>query len=122
MSAPLARKDLFAKECSNPLVWILVGVALLSVFLPGFWSDLVATLFFFVFGCLCLLNFRRCKRYHCVITGVGFQVVGLVSLLVLVGAIDVAGWLLWGGFISLLAISYLSEFRHSHKPGSCYCE
>jgi len=122
MSEREDRRDLFANECSNPLVWVLAGMAFLTVFLPEFWSELVVTLLFFAFGSLCLFNFRRCRRYHCIITGIGFPAIGLLSLLDLFNVLEVPDWLLWGMFMGLLFISYMLEFRHVGKSGSRYCE
>jgi hypothetical protein len=121
MNSPETKKDIFANECKNPLVWTLVAVAIISAMLPDFWGGIVATIFFFGSGLLCLFNFSRCKRYHCIITGVGFQVLGLLSLLDILGVLNISQSLLWSIFSGLLVVSYFLEFRHQTKHGSCYC-
>ena len=122
MSKPKNRQDIFANEFSNPLVWALLAAAVISTLLPELWSNIVTTGFFFAFGSLCLFNFRRCKRYHCVITGLGFQVIGLLSLLNTLSVIDVSRLWFWGLFVGLLIVSYFLEFRYRDRSGSCYCE
>jgi len=61
---------------------ILLG--LLASFAEG-WLDgryvmLPATVVFIMVGNWCSLNFARCREAHCLITGAGFMLVGLVAI------------------------------------------
>lgn len=120
MSNKSESRDIFANECCNPIVWTLGAIGLFAQSLPAFWSDLITTLLFFAFGLLCLINHLRCDRYHCIITGVGFLGVGVISLLGLLNVVTLPHGLNWGLFLVVLVVGYSLELRHKLKTGKCY--
>lgn len=75
---------------------------------------------FFAFGLLCLTNHLLCKRYHCIMTGVGFLGVGVISLLDLLNVVALPHGYNWGLFVVVLVVGYSLEFRHKLKTGKCY--
>jgi hypothetical protein len=92
------------------LSW-LAGYLLYAAGLPrwsweGFW-----TLFFLYTGSYCVRNFLHCRETHCVITGPGWLVLGILGLLGTLGLLGVEQWeiatghILWGGW-ALLWIGY----------------
>ncbi|MBI1935391.1 hypothetical protein HYS31_03040 [Candidatus Woesearchaeota archaeon] len=114
-------KDIFSNECRNPLIWGLIAVVVIAGFFPLEVKQIVYTLFFFVFGSICLYNFHRCGRIHCQITGHGFLAVGILSLLKILNLIGISWNFLFGLFLLAIVIGYGYEFLQKRKTGGCYC-
>lgn len=112
-------EDLF-KHCYS-LGYLIIFIPLIAAFLsPQPYQDYLYVLFFFVVGGMCLLNFSRCGRVHCQITGWGFLTVGVIALLNVLNIISISFGTIWIAFIIVLVVGYGYEFFQKGKSGSCY--
>jgi hypothetical protein len=69
---------------------------------------------------MCLVNYRSCGRYHCIITGLGFFGLGILAVLDTVGVINPAAWIIWTILSVVLAAGFGLEYRYNSKSGSRY--
>jgi len=74
----------------------------------------------FVLGTACLWNFFSCGRIHCQITGPGFLGLGIVTLLLAAGLIELPVWGTWVAFAAIMAVGFGLEFRSKKAGGTCY--
>src|SRR5579883_302223 len=51
-------------------------------------GDIVALVYFGLYGLYCLQNYLRCREYHCMITGPGFLLAAILMLLRVTGLFD----------------------------------
>ena len=111
--------DIFG-SCASPAFLLVIVILIASFFVPSPIDDGIQVLFFFLLGGLCLLNYNKCGRAHCQITGVGFVVVGVLALLnILTILIFPWGWL-WILFFIILIVGYFVEYEYKCKKGTCY--
>jgi hypothetical protein len=64
-----------------------------------------AGLYFLAFSAYCLANFARCREAHCIITGVGWGVLGVVAVVAAVMGLD---WLgpIWNAFLVVAVLGH----------------
>ena len=62
---------------------------------------LVEGAFFLIFGTYCLANFARCREAHCIVTGLGWSALAIVS----VGAVAVGHDIRGGAWTAFLVIA-----------------
>ena len=104
-------------------VWgwcVIIGYMVLASFLPSGIEGWALTAGWFVIAGMCLWNYQGCRRIHCAITGPGFVGIGIVSLLEVLGIIDVASWIIWTAFGAIMGVGFGLEFLYRRKFGSCY--
>jgi len=114
------KKDLFANECKNPIIFALIAVVIIANLLPEPIEHIIEALFMLTLGILCIYNFNRCGRFHCRITGYGFLAAGLLGILILINIIKVDWNATWIIFIASLIIGYGLEYFYKRKQGTCY--
>ncbi len=78
----------------------------------------LAGLYFIAYSAYCLANFARCQEAHCIITGFGWGILGIVAL---VAAVMQLNWLgpLWNAFLVVAVLGHGFELvwaatRHTH--------
>lgn len=76
----------------------------------------------FAAGLMCLWNFKSCGRYHCAITGPGFFVLGILSLVEALGIFNPAEWIEWSAFGIVLAVGFGLEYVYKAREGTYYCK
>ena len=94
-----------------------IGVFLASrVASPG--GLYIAGLYFAAFGAYCLANFARCREAHCIITGLGWTILTVVTFTA--AALHLA-WFgpIWNTFLIVFVIGHGFELiwaavRHTH--------
>jgi len=119
----MKRVDLFKGSKGCLLVFIIVAIFVIANFFTvKNTSNILWTVFLFIFAGLCLWNYSSCSRVHCQITGWGFLAVGILALLQVLGFIPISFNVIWAIFIVVLVIGYGYEFLHKGKTGSCYVE
>jgi hypothetical protein len=100
----------------------ITAYMVLSGFLPDNYVMWAVTAGWFAAGIMCVWNFKSCGRYHCAITGPGFFVLGILSLLEALGIFNPAEWIEWSIFGAVLAIGFGLEYIHRLREGTCYCK
>lgn len=73
--------------------------------LAGLW---ITAGYFLAFGAYCLANFARCREAHCIVTGVGFTLLGLASAWGAVAGHVVLVWL-WVAFLVVAVVGHAFE-------------
>ena len=99
-SAPLLR-SCYAIALGAGIAWISFRLGGAGLFLSA--------AYFIVYSAYCLANFARCREAHCIVTGLGWGVLGLVTIWAGVAGL---GWLspMWFAFLIVLALGYGFEF------------
>jgi hypothetical protein len=94
-----------------------VGVFLVSRAIGGA-GLYVAGLYFLTYSAYCLANFARCREAHCIVTGLGWGVLGVVAIVAGVMQLD---WLgpIWNTFLIVAVLGHGFELiwaasRHTH--------
>jgi len=111
--------DLFG-HCCSPGYLVIFIILIVAAFSPSPYRDYLYVLFFLVLGGACLLNYSRCGRVHCQITGWGFLAVGILALLKVLNVISLSWNMIWTIFIIVLVVGFGVEFLHKGKTGTCY--
>lgn len=98
------------------LVAVVLAGFLVAALLPesvGIW---LAGILYLAVGGYCSLNFWRCREAHCIVTGIGFTVLGLAVLAAAVGARTVVfeheGSVLLGVLAAAIAFEAAWRWRH----------
>lgn len=93
----------------------LVGSYLESrsdVFPTWIWQGLFTGVFLYA-GTWCIRNFVHCREAHCVISGTGFTIIGLLSLLSMLGAISFSDWAVyWFAFLAVYVVSMAFQYEY----------
>lgn len=115
-------KVIFAKGSDITILGFVTIIAymVLTGFLPDNLEMWAVTAGWFAAGLMCLWNFKSCGRYHCVITGPGFFVLGILSLVEALGIFNPAEWIEWSINGAVLAIGFGLEYVHKIREGTCY--
>lgn len=94
------------------LVPLLICLGFLASFmsrvLPTPLGMLALAAFFLVAGGWCTLNLVRCREAHCLVTGLGWDALGIVSLGAIIVGVDLRGWV-WLGFFAVLVAGVVFE-------------
>jgi hypothetical protein len=79
----------------------------------------LAGLYFCAYSAYCLANFARCGEAHCIVTGLGWGILGVVAL---VAAVMQLHWLgpIWNTFVIVFVVGHgfeiiWSAVRHTHS-------
>jgi hypothetical protein len=100
-----------------PLLLCLgLAASILSRVLPAPFGLLALAAFFLVAGGWCTLNLVRCREAHCLVTGVGWDVLGVVALGAIVVGADVLGWV-WLVFFTVLVVGVIFELGWARVRG-----
>lgn len=95
---------------------VVFVVALGASLLPGHISVWIGTTVYLAVGLYCSVNFWRCREAHCIITGIGFTLLGLALLVEALGIHTVIGE--YNGPIALgvlaLAMAFEAVWRARH--------
>jgi len=91
------------------VAWISSRLGDAGLFLSG--------AYFLVYGAYCLANFARCQEAHCIITGLGWGGLGLVSVWAGINGLNWQGPL-WVAFLAILAIGYGFEYLWAANRGT----
>jgi hypothetical protein len=110
------------KKDITPIVCLL-GIAYMG--LAGFLLPYVYARFFisagwFALGFMCIWNFKSCGRYHCMITGPGFLVIGILSLSEALNIINLEEWVQWCICLAVLAFGFGLEYYYKLRSGTRY--
>ena len=99
-SAPVLR-GCYAVALGVVTAWISSRLGDAGLFLSG--------AYFLVYSAYCLANFARCQEAHCIITGLGWGVLGLIALWAGVNGLN---WVspVWLAFLIVLALGYGFEY------------
>ncbi len=106
--APATARDLLLTRAS----WFWWGIPLALGAVAVVWPPAKAVLLAIAFswaGIGCLLNARRCGRFHCHLTGPLYLALGAVSALMGLGLIDPRWTWIAGTFAAGTAAAYLPE-------------
>jgi hypothetical protein len=79
----------------------------------GLW---LAAVYFLGFGSYCLANFTRCREAHCVVTGWGWSVLGVVGLWGALTADDLRSTL-WNAFAVIALLGFAFEAVWTMRKG-----
>lgn len=113
------KKDLFASCCSPG--YLLIGLVFaVSFFVQNEFKEIIYVIFFLLLGSACTWNYKRCGRFHCKYTGIGFLIVGVIALLKVLQIISISWDFIWGTFLTTTAVCFLLEYKFKSKTGSCY--
>jgi len=93
------------------VVWFVSRALGLSVGL------LVEGAFFLIFGTYCLANFARCREAHCIVTGLGWLALAIVSLGAVLAGRDIRG-AAWTAFLVIAVAGHGFEWRWKARHGS----
>ena len=93
------------------------GASIASRLLPAPVGTLALAAFFLVAGGWCTLNLVRCREAHCLVTGLGWDLLGIVTLAAILAGVDVLGWV-WLGFFAVLVLGVIFELGWASVRGS----
>jgi hypothetical protein len=91
--------------------------ALVSRMLPASLGMVALAAFFLVAGGWCTLNLVRCREAHCLVTGLGWDALGIVSLGAVIVGVDLRGSV-WLGFFAILVVAVVFELGWAALRGS----
>ena len=100
--------------------WILWGIPMALGVAAFFWPSGRAVLLIVAFswaGLACVVNARRCGRFHCHVTGPLYLGLAVLSGLTGFGVINLEWYWIAIGFALGTALAYLPEFRRSAEVG-----
>jgi hypothetical protein len=77
----------------------------------------LSSLYFVAYSTYCLANFARCREAHCIITGTGWGVLGVVGLVAAVMHLD---WLhpIWNAFVIVAVAGHGFELLWAATRGT----
>lgn len=78
---------------------------------------LVQGAFFLVFGTYCLANFARCREAHCIVTGLGWSALAIVSVGAVLAGHDIRGGA-WTVFLVIALAGHGFEAIWKARHGS----
>jgi hypothetical protein len=78
MRVPLFHNIIFM--VLSPFV-ILVANFLVNLGTHSMWGDSLAIVYFSLYGIYCVQNYLHCHEYHCLVTGPGFCLAGILMVL-----------------------------------------
>lgn len=106
----------------TPWAWVLLAgyMVLAGFLLPDEYTRWAITACWFAAGLLCVWNFKSCGRYHCAITGPGFLVIGILSLIEATRIITLPEWIEWSVLFAVLAVGFGFEYMHKLRQGTYY--
>lgn len=100
------------------LVGVIVGLFVLSAFLPVRGALALDVAAFALGAGYCLLNFWRCREAHCVVTGVGWAALALFTAVELVRGASVVGGLEQLVFLGILVVAFGFEAAWRARTGT----
>ena len=86
--------DIF-KSCFSPGYLVAYAILLAAQIASYPLHEYLHVLFFFVTGIMCVYNYKRCGRYHCKITGPGYILLGILTLLNILDVVSFPWFWIW---------------------------
>ncbi len=100
-------------------VLLVLGLdVVLNLFTHTEAGDLVALVYFGLYGLYCLQNYFRCREYHCMITGPGFLLAAILMALRVTGLFDHGYGLPYLIFALAAITGHGLEWLHWKRTGS----
>ncbi|SRR5579875_6669 len=81
-------------------------------------GDIIACVYFGLYGIYCLQNYLNCREYHCLFTGPGFLLAAVFMLLRLTGIFDHGYALPYFIFALAALLGHGLEWRYVRRTGS----
>ena len=108
--------DIF-KSCFSPGYLVAYALLLAAQFASYPLHEYLHVLFFCLIGILCIYNYKRCGRYHCKITGPGYLLLGILTLLNILNVVSFPWFWIWVIFASITVLAFGLEryYRFSDK-------
>ena len=109
--------DIF-KSCYSPGYLIAASLLLAAQFATYPLHEYLHVLFFCGTGILCIYNYQKCGRYHCKITGPGYFLLGILTLLNILGIVPFPWSWIWVIFAVITVTAFGLELYNKSRANN----